>query len=320
MHPLVLTGLWPLMTVTGGNPAVVIALIDGPVADHADLDRRNIRTLRGRSSLCTDRDSMACRHGTFIAGILNARRGSQAPAICPGCTLLLRPIFLEYEQAGPDSPSAFPVELAKAIKECIDQGARIINLSIEIVEPCPEGDAELTKALDHAADKGVAGGGGRREPGRHGRLGTDTPSLGDTRRRLRSSGQACRLFEQDRRYHQKRLDGARRKSGQHRQQRTAGELERYQHIRAFCSRFRGAAVVAPARVHGLRHPLLPVMFVPSGAPPAGASPAERMRGLGSAPKGAPSRPSPVPHRSSLTNALRAADALQRKFSAHSAPI
>lgn len=155
MHPLVLTGLWPLMTVTGGNPAVVIALIDGPVADHADLDRRNIRTLRGRSSLCTDRDSMACRHGTFIAGILNARRGSQAPAICPGCTLLLRPIFLEYEQAGPDSPSAFPVELAKAIKECIDQGARIVNLSIELVEPCPEGDAELTKALDHAADKGV---------------------------------------------------------------------------------------------------------------------------------------------------------------------
>jgi subtilisin family serine protease len=155
MNPLDITGLSQLMALTRGIPEVRLALIDGPVADHPHLARESIRALPDRSGSCSDRNSDACRHGTFIAGILSARRESPAPAICPGCTLLVRPIFMECIHDGSGAPSAFPVELARAIIESIDQGARVLNLSIELVEPCPEGDRELKDALDHAAAKGA---------------------------------------------------------------------------------------------------------------------------------------------------------------------
>jgi len=35
----------------------------------------------------------ACSHGTLVAGVLSARRDSLHPGICPGCTLVVRPIF-----------------------------------------------------------------------------------------------------------------------------------------------------------------------------------------------------------------------------------
>ena len=80
-----------LMRLGEGSPEVTVALIDGPVAlDHPDLGAANIRQISGKlKGSCTLADSLACTHGTFVAGILSARRGSVAPAICPGCTLLL---------------------------------------------------------------------------------------------------------------------------------------------------------------------------------------------------------------------------------------
>jgi subtilisin family serine protease len=143
------------MARTCGNPDIVIGLIDGPVAiNHPDLTRENMRSVPGRHYGCKNPESRSCRHGTFIAGILNAKRNSPAPAISPGCTLLIRPIFSELEQ-GQDIPSATPVELAWAILDCIEEGACILNLSIALEEPSPEGDLKLTEALDYAAGKRV---------------------------------------------------------------------------------------------------------------------------------------------------------------------
>src|SRR5260370_27100756 len=97
MSPRDLVRLSALMERGQGRPELKVALIDGPVAvNHADLVGATIRELHGRlSGTCARADSSACQHGTFVAGMLSARRGSVAPAICPGCTLLLRPIFPE---------------------------------------------------------------------------------------------------------------------------------------------------------------------------------------------------------------------------------
>ena len=73
-------------------------------------------------------------HGTFVAGILCAKRGSAAPAICPACTLLTRPIFSETTSANEPIPSATPEELAAAIIECIDAGARLVNVSAALAQ------------------------------------------------------------------------------------------------------------------------------------------------------------------------------------------
>ena len=61
-----------------GDPEITVALIDGPVVlDHPDLAGSTIREIPGKlKGTCTLADSVACTHGTFVAGILSARRGS----------------------------------------------------------------------------------------------------------------------------------------------------------------------------------------------------------------------------------------------------
>lgn len=151
--PLDLVKLRPLMEVSSGRPEIVIGLIDGPVAaDHDDLAKTSIREIPGRSgSSCIRADSTACMHGTFVAGIISARRGAEAPAICPECTLLVRPIFSESSEQNPDMPSAEPDELAAAIIDCVDAGVKVINLSAALVQPSLKGRRRLEEALDYAA-------------------------------------------------------------------------------------------------------------------------------------------------------------------------
>jgi len=144
------------MELTSGRPEVVIGLVDGPVVTgHPDLPRDKIREIPGRlSGTCVRTNSLACAHGTFVAGILLANRTSAAPAICPDCTLLVRPIF--SENPGELIPSATPEELASAIIECIDAGARLVNLSAALAQvPSARGERTLGEALDHAAARGV---------------------------------------------------------------------------------------------------------------------------------------------------------------------
>src|SRR5580698_2143921 len=108
MNPLDLVNLTPLMERTCGRPEILVALIDGPVmTEHADLSIPGFRQLAGSPhGACAQASSAACTHGTSVASVLFARRGSSVPAICPGCTLLLRPIFTETA-AGPEQvPSA----------------------------------------------------------------------------------------------------------------------------------------------------------------------------------------------------------------------
>jgi subtilisin family serine protease len=157
MNPLDLVKLTTLMEHSSGSPDVTIGLIDGPVVtNHADLAGEHLRELPGpNGAQCTQAASAACQHGTFIAGILAAKRHSPAPAICPTCTLLIRPIFTETTSGREHLPSATPRELAVAISECIDGGARVINLSLALVQPSTNGEQALEAALNQAVRRGV---------------------------------------------------------------------------------------------------------------------------------------------------------------------
>lgn len=154
--PWDLVGLGPLMASGLGCAEVRVGLIDGPVAvDHPDLAAEMVRALPGLQASCTPRGGAACFHGTFVAGILSARRGSDAPALCPGCTLLVRPIFSE-PPALDRLPVASPQDLAGAVLECIDAGARILNLSATVVRPSARDEGALQAVLDYACRRGVA--------------------------------------------------------------------------------------------------------------------------------------------------------------------
>lgn len=152
-----LINLQQLMDRTGGSPEIKIGLIDGPVStNHISLNNKNIFEIPGRlSGSCTKADSIACNHGTFIAGILKAKRESLAPAICPDCTLLIRSVFSEHTFNNDTIPASTPLELASAIFDCVKAGAHIINLSLAIASPSSKTEKELEDALNFAASRNV---------------------------------------------------------------------------------------------------------------------------------------------------------------------
>jgi subtilisin family serine protease len=156
-RPLEIVQLVPLMELTGGRPEVTVALIDGPVTRGLPaLPSDRVRDASGSSSAsCTSTGSVACQHGTFVAAMLAANRDLGAPGICPGCSFIARPIFLETYSGTQGIPLATPEELAAAIADCVRGGARIVNLSLAIVRATSRGERELTLALDEAAGRGV---------------------------------------------------------------------------------------------------------------------------------------------------------------------
>jgi subtilisin family serine protease len=157
MRHLDQVNLTSLMELTDGRPEVVVGLIDGPVdLSHSALSDVHVREIPGRSGgACIDTSSVACLHGTFVAGILFAKRGADAPAVCPGCTLLACPIFAETEGVAGEMPGVKPQELSQAILACIDAGARVLNVSAAIAQPSPNSEAALEEALDYAVRRGV---------------------------------------------------------------------------------------------------------------------------------------------------------------------
>jgi subtilisin family serine protease len=157
MEPLDLTRLTPLMKRTAGNRRIVVALVDGPVdMSNANLAIEAFREMAMKPPMegsgCSYPQGVSCRHGTFVAGILAAKRGSNAPAICPECTFLMRPIFLE-QSAPQATPSATCDELAAAIREMVDAGANVVNLSCELARGTST--RLLKDTLDYAAARGA---------------------------------------------------------------------------------------------------------------------------------------------------------------------
>jgi subtilisin family serine protease len=157
MLPLDLVKLTPLLIRTRGRPQIAIGLVDGPVLlAHPELESQNIRSVSEKAgAACSQASSTACMHGTFVAGILCAKRDSAAPAICPDCTLLIRPIFGESAPENGDLPSATPEELAAAIVEAVDAGACVLNMSAALAQASPRGEHALNQALDFAARRKV---------------------------------------------------------------------------------------------------------------------------------------------------------------------
>jgi subtilisin family serine protease len=69
--------------------------------------------------------------------------------------LLVRPIFAETSAEGGAMPSAAPEDLARAILDCLDAGARVLNVSAALGQPSINSERTLQEALDQAARRGV---------------------------------------------------------------------------------------------------------------------------------------------------------------------
>ncbi len=157
ISPLTLINIESLMTRTQGSADVTVGIIDGPVeVTHPDFGGVRIRSLSaGNSGLCRITDSVACMHGTFVAGIICARRGSVAPGICPGCDVVVRPIFREESPGYSGIVSSTPDDLAVAIIDTVNAGARVINLSVGLTGVALNVHRSLQETMDYAGRAGV---------------------------------------------------------------------------------------------------------------------------------------------------------------------
>jgi subtilisin family serine protease len=143
---------------TDGNPAISIAVIDGPVnRSHPDLVSAKIKKIGGvsGSTSCVSNESTMCKHGTFVAGMLCCKRMGQISGLCPGSTFLHYQIFCEEVVDGQTCPEITPASLAEAVTISIQSGAKIINLSLGLASSAILEHPDLNEAFDYAFRNGV---------------------------------------------------------------------------------------------------------------------------------------------------------------------
>jgi hypothetical protein len=147
-RPLELANLTRLMERSSGRAEIAIALVSGPVLVSLGCFANSAVHVLSRG-LVVDRAKAPSLYATFLASMLAASRSSVAPAICPASPLLVRSVG---QQQRPDvAPETNASELAAAITDAIDAGARIVNIGATVRDASPEACRELQRALDLAA-------------------------------------------------------------------------------------------------------------------------------------------------------------------------
>jgi hypothetical protein len=137
-----------LRTVRRG--AMAVAVIDGPYQPGALSRILAQRPMDLGDGHCDANPNSACRHGTFIMGLLGAGKNTPLPGLCPECDLVHVPLF-----ADDPAPEANVAELARAIDLANSAGARLINLSVAICGDEQARDRDLALALDRAETSGA---------------------------------------------------------------------------------------------------------------------------------------------------------------------
>jgi hypothetical protein len=132
-----------------GSPAFTVAVIDGPYDGAALSCVLAHAPLRFAGGSCDLSPNSACVHGTFIVGLLGARRDALIPGLCPDCRLFHISLFADAR-----APSAGVDELAAAIAQAVGAGARLINLSLAILGAAKAINRRLASALDFALTRG----------------------------------------------------------------------------------------------------------------------------------------------------------------------
>ncbi|PAY08903.1 hypothetical protein CK489_10630 [Bradyrhizobium sp. UFLA03-84] len=119
-----LTALW--QKTSGGDPAVKIAIIDGPVdLNHPSL--RQARVAMGGQFVAPSSPIIQSEHGTHVTSVLMGTPGSPVLGVAPNCSATVFSIY--RENAAGQIESSSQSTLALAINQALAVGADVINIS-----------------------------------------------------------------------------------------------------------------------------------------------------------------------------------------------
>jgi cyanobactin maturation PatA/PatG family protease len=149
MNVLTIPGLKELQKQTKGAAEITVAILDGVVdTDHpcfngADLTR--LPTLVQHQATAGQMST----HGTHIASLIFAQPNSDIPGIAPNCRGLLVPVFSE------DNRKLSQLDLARAIEQAAENGAKVINISGGALTDMGEAEDWLIRAVEMCNERNI---------------------------------------------------------------------------------------------------------------------------------------------------------------------
>lgn len=148
-----LPGIRELWAETRGDPAVCIAVLDGPVdLTHPSFQGANLTQEETLAPGIADLGP-ASRHGTHIASVIFGQHDGPVPGLAPCCRGVVLPIFASAGE-GPFPPCS-QLDLARAIIQAVQQGAHVINISGGQFSPSGTAHPLLADAIRAAAGREV---------------------------------------------------------------------------------------------------------------------------------------------------------------------
>lgn len=145
-----LPGVAALRATTRGDSRVIVAVLDGLVADHPALKEENVNVVRGYW-IDDDREpqNWSTAHATHIASVILGADDSEAPGFAPQCRGLLVAAGVDEETAESE------LGIARAIEYALSKGAQVIHCAF--CHPNQTGHAQdlLARAVRKAEDMGA---------------------------------------------------------------------------------------------------------------------------------------------------------------------
>ncbi|MEU1283527.1 S8 family serine peptidase [Kitasatospora sp. NPDC005856] len=133
-----------------GDPAVCIAVLDGPVdLSHPCFEGADLTRLDTLVTEPAGPGPMSL-HGTHVAGLLFGRPDGPLPGIAPRCRGLILPVFTDAGEGRVPQ-----LDLARAVERAVQEGAHIINISGGEAGTGEQPDPLLERALRLCEDSGV---------------------------------------------------------------------------------------------------------------------------------------------------------------------
>ncbi len=149
MNVLTIPGLKELQKQTKGAAEITVAILDGVVdTDHpcfngADLTR--LPTLVQHQATAGQMST----HGTHIASLIFGQPNSDIPGIAPQCRGLLVPVFAD------DNRKLSQLDLARAIEQAAENGAKVINISGGALTDMGEAEDWLIRAVEMCNERNI---------------------------------------------------------------------------------------------------------------------------------------------------------------------